>query len=293
VLHASNFAYAIGEKGRAIELGFVHLATESHEMPNVFWENKRILKRTAKDYIKDKNYGIAGRIYERLGMHAKATKTYKKGRHFEEVNRLDEKFKLLDKSKNHNYNIDTSVSIGGTIGGVGSALATAIEIISMPGGWERFAAAFFGAVSIGLLGCMIGQLIGAIVHSGVAASKRFYENMRYPPLLSLMQRPLPLPPYPIVFSGGEETKLLQSPETQAEKLESEGKIYEAGLIYAKMGNTPYATECANRLAKEGKLELARELWIMVFDTAYLGAEEMEKTDPEGAKAVFAELGIEK
>lgn len=329
VLHASNFAYAIGEKGRAVDLGLVHLATESNGLPDVFRENERILKKIARKYVKEKNYGTAGRIYERMGKYVKAAKTYIKGGHLDELERMKgtaanplnaNKFfswglvrkayikaaetkqdeckwivDLEEKGKPLKYRVDdlgAQTVKYAVLGALPMWIGMMLYMLehNRIGG---IAGVIFSVLASAVYGFFGGSVIGLVSSIAIGKGQVVYTKLLARSKEGTKTKPLPLAPYPIVFSGGEETKLLQSPETQAEKLESEGKLYEAGLIYAKMGNKTYATECANQLANEGKREQARELWIMVFDTTYLDAEEMEKTDPESAKAVFAELGIEK
>lgn len=326
--HASNFAYAIGEKERAVDLGLAHLATTSEGMPDVFWEHKRILKKIAKGFLRNGEFGKAGRIYERLGKYVKAARTYIKGGHLDELERMkgtaanplnENKFfswglvrsayiKAAE-TKQYKYGCiaeleDVGKPLKYRVGGLGTQTVKYMILGALPvwigmmlytlehNGIGGVAGVIFSVLYSAVFG-FAGSAVGMVSAIAIGKGQVVYTKLVARSKEGTKPKPLPLAPYPIVFSGGEETKLLQSPEAQAERLEAEGKLYDAGMIYAKMGNKTYAAECANQLAKEGKQEQARELWVMVFGTVYLNTEAMEKTDPEGAKAVFAEMGIER
>ncbi|MDD2655671.1 MAG: hypothetical protein PHQ80_03315 [Candidatus ainarchaeum sp.] len=315
-LRASNFAYAIGEGARAIDLGLVHLATESSSMPDVFRENKELMMDIARKMEEGENYGTAGRIYERMGEAIKAARCYARGGHLDELERME-------KEDGETLRGDGRASLNVYI----EACTQATQIRQDEAGWKtkakdalarydsrhlRASWISFSGTASGVLGAggaallVFNQLLAGVVlliGAGVMLSTILVpliirENAgekisRAGEKRGAKSKPLPLPPHPIVFSEGEEAKLMKSPESQASKLVKEGKIYEAGLMYAKMGNVILARDCGNQLAKGGKMGQARELWMLVYGTTYLYFEEMEKTEPEAAKAAFISIGIDR
>lgn len=318
-VYASNFAYAIGAVDKAVELGLVHLGRGNIDMPDVFTQNRKILKRIAKRCTEEGKFGVAGRIYEELGCNWRAAHAYLDGGYFEDIQRMSQRMqrddghvclgglgscrilkraykqsveagkateefeKRVDNEIVHSFPIKCSV-----IAGVGTMAATAI-LMAITG--NPYYLVLIGGVIASIAAFSAGHKLGEeIIFS--ARNNRYTKRIKERTEPKIIQRS-EIPPWPAIFRKGEESLQQPSEEDQAGKLFEEGGYYEAGLIYAKLGgNAAKAVECACMLEKTGKLEQARELKVLAFGKAYLLAEEVGRTNPDTAREMLTVMGIQ-